>query len=144
MDLGIAYVIKQTELSYNEEKDELAFVCQVPTAAEMFRKLLNGASQAGIIAYEEGEMDGQSVIGIHLQNANGEMVLALRQPDWESLTERPDTVAFQFGEGEADRFSTTFLNRLFDEFVDKIIARYNEGDVEPFTLDIIHAFAEEE
>lgn len=144
MDLEMAYVIKQAELSYNEEKDELTLVCQTPTATEMFRKLLNGASQAGIIAYEEGEIDGQSVIGIHLQNANGELILTLRQPDWESLAERPDVVSFQYGEGETDRFSTTFLNRLFDEFVDKIIERYNEGDVEPYTLDMVHAFAEEE
>ena len=144
MDLEMAYVIKQAELSYNEEKDELTLVCQTPTATEMFRKLLNGASQAGIIAYEEGEIDGQSVIGIHLQNANGELILTLRQPDWESLAEQPDIVSFQYGEGDTDRFSTTFLNRLFDEFVDKIIERYNEGDVEPFTLDIVHAFAEEE
>ena len=138
----IYHIIQQAELIPGDEQ-ELVLHCLVPTSAEHFKKLLDGATQAAL-GFDGGSVDGQSLIGFQLRNANGEFYLALPKEDWELLLEQPDEMVFHYGTGEKDRFSTTFLNGLFEGFLDQVIGRYNRGEKDPFTTDMIEVFAEEE
>lgn len=143
MDWEICHIIQQAELISNEEEGEAILLCQVPEAAEHFKKLLDGASQAAI-GFDGGTWEGESVIGFQLRNANGQFYLALLKKDWELLLEQPDEIAFVYGEGEKDRFQLTFLNGMFESFLDQEIERYNEGGDSPFHRDLIEIFAEED
>jgi len=141
MDPEISHLIEQVTIDSKEE--DITLICQVPTATEHFRKLLADATQA-TLDFDAGEWEGESVIGFRLKNANGEFYLALKQSDWELLEEQPDVLTFVYGEGEKERFSVPFLNRMFESFLDTMITQYNEGNKEPFVQDIVSVFAEEE
>lgn len=143
MDWEIYHIIERAEVLYNEEKEEATLSCTVPQSAEHFKKLLDGATQA-TLDFDGGEIEGQSVIGLHLQNANGHFYLALLKKDWQLFLETPERVVFHFGEGEKDQFETTFLNWMFEGFLDDIIEKYNQGAKDAFTLDVIEVFAEED
>ena len=142
MDWEISHLIEQVSLDEKED-DHITLICRVPTAAEHFRKLLVDATQASL-DFDAGEWDGKAVIGFRLKNANGEFYLALKKEDWEHLEEQPDELTFVYGEGEKERFSVPFLNRMFDSFLDNVIAKYNEGNKEPVVQDIVAVFAEED
>lgn len=143
MEWEICHIIQQAELIPNEEQNEEWLICQVPEAIDHFKKLLDGASQA-TIDFEGGTWDGKSVIGFSLHNANGKFYLALLKKDWELLLEQPDEIAFVYGEEEKERFQMTFLNGMFESFLDQEIDRYNEGEDSPFHHDLVQIFAEED
>lgn len=142
MDWEISHIIEQATVDRKEEGD-ITLICQVPTAAEHFRKLLADATQA-TLDFDAGEWQGESVIGFRLKNANGEFYLALKKKDWGLLEEQPDELTFVYGEGEKGRFSVPFLNRMFESFLDTVITQYNEGNTAPFVQDIVAVYAEEE
>ncbi|RXT07859.1 hypothetical protein [Ammoniphilus sp. CFH 90114] len=143
MEWEIYHISQQTELEYNEAEGDAILHCQVPQAAEHFKKLLDGATQA-TLDFDGGELEGQSVIGFRLRNANGEFYIALLKKDWNHLLEQPDEVVFQYGEGEKGQFSSTFYNGMFEQFLDRMIDRYNAGEKTTFTEDIIEVFGEED
>ena len=143
MDWEISHLIEGVIMERKEEDDYMTLSCQVPTAAPHFHKLLADATQA-TLDFEGGELEGESVIGFRLKNANGEFYLALRKKDWELLLEQPDELSFVFGEGEKGRFKVPFLNKMFESFLDTVIDQYNEGSKESFVLDVVAVFAEEE
>lgn len=143
MDWEIYHISQHTEVQYNEAEEEAALVCQVPQAAEHFKKLLDGATQAAL-DFDGGELEGQSVIGFRLRNANGEFYIALPKNDWEHLLEQPDEVVFQYGEGDKGQFKSPFYNGMFEQFLDQVIDRYNDGEKNSFTQDIVEAFGEED
>ncbi|HJV47395.1 MAG TPA: hypothetical protein VJ824_16885 [Bacillota bacterium] len=142
MDWEIYHIIEQAEIVENIE-GEVALVCNVYASKEHFQKLLDGATQA-TLDFAGGEVEGKSLFAFHLQNANGHFYLALTKKDWTLLLEAPDQVVFQYGTGEKERFETTFLNWMFENFLDGIIEEYNKGAKNPFTLDVIEVFADED
>ena len=143
MDWEIYHFIQHAEALYNEEKDETFLYCKVPEAAEHFKKLLDGATQV-TLDFDGGRLVDQSVIGFRLRNANGEMYLALRQQDWGVLEEEPHSIFFIYGDGDKDMLQTVFLNRVFEDYLEEQIEQYNQGNKEPFILDVIASFADED
>ncbi|RKD26762.1 hypothetical protein BEP19_16310 [Ammoniphilus oxalaticus] len=143
MDVEISHWIEQAKLEQEEEKDQWRLICQTPTAADYFKRLLDGATQAAL-DFTGGEWEGQAVIGFQLKNANGEFYLALQKKDWTLLDEQPDHICFVYGDKEQERFELPFLNRMFEAYLDQIIKQYNEGDQALLTREIVSVFAEEE
>ncbi len=143
MEWEIYHISQQTEVKFDETEEEAVLLCQVPQAAEHFKKLLDGATQA-TLDFDGGVLEGKPVIGFRLRNANGEFYIALPKQDWEHLLEQPDEISFQYGEGEKARFTSPFYNSMFEQFLDQVIDRYNDGEKDAFTEAIVAEFGEED
>jgi hypothetical protein len=143
MDWDPYYLVEHVELLHKEEEDELSLYCRVTAGKNDFKHLLDGATQISL-GYEGGEHDAKSIIAFRLSNANGELFIGIAKKDWGIFLEQPDTIFFIYGEGDQELLQTTFLNLLFEDFLDRMIERYNKGETDPFIHDVVEVFAEEE